>query len=60
MLPIGGSERAILYRRNERLSMFDNNGSFLLVLLEFFLFFAWFMCGWWILGISFAAGTSAA
>jgi len=30
--------------------MFDNNGSFLLVLLEFFLFFAWFMCLWWILG----------
>src|SRR4051794_16486082 len=36
--------------RNERLSMFDNNGSFLLVLFEFFLFFAWFMCLWWILG----------
>ena len=30
--------------------MFDNNGSFLLVLFEFFLFFAWFMCLWWILG----------
>ena len=30
--------------------MFNNNGSFLLVLLEFFLFFAWFMCLFWILG----------
>jgi len=30
--------------------MFNNNGSFLLVLFEFFLFFAWFMCLWWILG----------
>jgi hypothetical protein len=30
--------------------MFDTNGSFLLALLEFFLFFAWFMCLWWILG----------
>jgi hypothetical protein len=45
-----GSERAISHRRNERLSMFDNNGSFLLALFEFFLFFAWFMCLWWILG----------
>ena len=36
--------------RNERLSMFNNNGSFLLALFEFFLFFAWFMCLWWILG----------
>ena len=24
--------------------MFDDNGSFLLALFEFFLFFAWFMC----------------
>jgi len=30
--------------------MFDNNGSFLLAMLEFFLFFAWFMCLFWILG----------
>lgn len=30
--------------------MFNNNGSFLLGLLEFFLFFAWFMCLFWILG----------
>ncbi len=30
--------------------MFNNNGSFLLVLFEFFLFFAWFMCLFWILG----------
>ena len=46
---IVGPERAISHRRNERLSMFDNNGSFLLAMLEFFLFFAWFMCLWWIL-----------
>jgi len=30
--------------------MFDNNGSFLLALFEFFLFFAWFMCLFWIFG----------
>ena len=30
--------------------MFDNNGSFLLAIFEFFLFFAWFMCLWWIFG----------
>jgi Short C-terminal domain/Phospholipase_D-nuclease N-terminal len=30
--------------------MFDDNGSFLLALFEFFLFFAWFMCLFWILG----------
>ena len=30
--------------------MFHTNGSFLLGLLEFFLFFAWFMCLFWILG----------
>jgi ABC-type multidrug transport system fused ATPase/permease subunit len=30
--------------------MFNNNGSFLLALFEFFIFFAWFMCLWWILG----------
>jgi hypothetical protein len=30
--------------------MFNNNGSFLLAMLEFFLFFAWFMCLFWILG----------
>ena len=30
--------------------MFDDNGSFLLVLFEFFLFFAWFMCLFWIFG----------
>ena len=29
--------------------MFDDNGSFLLALLEFFLFFAWFMCLFWVL-----------
>src|SRR6478609_4361501 len=30
--------------------MFNNNGSFLLALLEFFIFFAWFMCLFWIFG----------
>ena len=30
--------------------MFDDNGSFLLALFEFFLFFAWFMCMFWIFG----------
>jgi hypothetical protein len=30
--------------------MFDNNGSFLLALFEFFIFFAWFMCLFWIFG----------
>jgi hypothetical protein len=30
--------------------MFDNNGSFLLAMFEFFIFFAWFMCLWWIFG----------
>ncbi len=30
--------------------MFNNNGSFLLGLFEFFLFLAWFMCLFWILG----------
>ena len=35
---------------NERLArMFDDNGSFLLALFEFFLFFAWFMCLFWVL-----------
>jgi hypothetical protein len=28
--------------------VFDDNGSFLLALFEFFLFFAWFMCLFWI------------
>lgn len=30
--------------------MFNDNGSFLLALLEFFLFFAWLMCLFWIFG----------
>ena len=30
--------------------MFDNNGSFLLALFEFFLWFAWFMCLFWVFG----------
>lgn len=30
--------------------MFNNNGSFLLAMFEFFIFLAWFMCLWWIFG----------
>ena len=30
--------------------MFNDNGSFLIALLEFFLFFAWIMCLFWIFG----------
>ena len=30
--------------------MFDDNGSFLLAMFEFFIFFAWFMCLWYIFG----------
>ena len=30
--------------------VFDDNGSFLLALFEFFLFFAWFMCLFWVIG----------
>jgi uncharacterized SAM-binding protein YcdF (DUF218 family) len=29
--------------------MFNDNGSFLLALFEFFLFFAWFMCLFWVI-----------
>ena len=31
------------------LHVFDDNGSYLLGLIEFFLFFAWFMCLFWVL-----------
>lgn len=30
--------------------MFNDNGSFLLALFEFFLFLAWFMCLFWVFG----------
>ena len=30
--------------------MFDDNGSFLLAMFELFIFFAWFMCLFWIFG----------
>src|SRR6478735_9339408 len=30
--------------------MFNDNGSFILALFEFFLFFAWLMCLFWIFG----------
>ena len=36
--------------------MFNDNGSFLLALFEFFLFFAWFMCLFWIFGDIFRSG----
>jgi hypothetical protein len=29
--------------------MFNEHGSFLLAVFEFFLFFAWFMCLFWVL-----------
>jgi hypothetical protein len=32
------------------MSVFNDNGSFLLALFEFLLFFAWFMCLFWVLG----------
>ena len=57
---IVGPERAISHRRNERLSMFNTNGSFLLAMLEFFLFFAWFMCLWWILADIFRSNAGKA
>jgi hypothetical protein len=39
------------WRRSGRgLSVFDNNGSFLLAMFEFFIFFAWFMCLFWVFG----------
>jgi ABC-type Fe3+ transport system permease subunit len=28
--------------------MFNDNGSFLLAMFEFFIFLAWFMCLWWV------------
>ena len=30
--------------------MFNDNGSFLLAMFELFIFFAWFMCLWWVFG----------
>ena len=30
--------------------MFDDNGSFLLAMFEFFIFLAWFMCLFWVFG----------
>ncbi|MEV4701758.1 SHOCT domain-containing protein [Actinoplanes sp. NPDC049316] len=30
--------------------MFDDNGSFLLAIFEFFIFLAWFMCLFWVFG----------
>jgi len=30
--------------------MFNDNGSFLLAMFEFFIFLAWFMCLWWVFG----------
>src|SRR3954470_3585339 len=50
MLPLLARDGPRRTGHNERASMFNNNGSFLLGLFEFFLFFAWFMCLFWILG----------
>jgi len=36
--------------------VFNDNGSFLLALFEFFLFFAWFMCLFWVIGDIFRSG----
>jgi hypothetical protein len=30
--------------------MFNDNGSFLVAMFEFFIFLAWFMCLWWVFG----------
>src|SRR4029077_18172319 len=38
-----------LHQRKEH-HVFNDNGSFLLALFEFFLFFAWFMCLFWVIG----------
>ena len=50
----GGNLRAALARvshiNGKEHPMFDDNGSFLLALFEFFLFFAWFMCLFWVIG----------
>jgi hypothetical protein len=32
------------------LTVFDDNGSFLLAMFEFFIFVAWFMCLFWVFG----------
>jgi len=32
------------------LAVFDDNGSFLLAMFEFFIFVAWFMCLFWVFG----------
>jgi hypothetical protein len=37
------------HQRKEQ-HVFNDNGSFLLALFEFFLFFAWFMCLFWVIG----------
>lgn len=45
-----GLDRATVLASRKGSLMFDDNGSFLLALLEFFLFFAWIMCLFWIFG----------
>src|SRR3954468_6071247 len=45
--------RGIRRRTRKGGHVFDNNGSFLLAMFEFFVFFAWFMCLWWIFGDMF-------
>src|SRR6478672_13665553 len=46
MKPVGATPSA----RLGGCPMFNDNGSFLVALFEFFLFFAWFMCLFWVLG----------
>jgi Phospholipase_D-nuclease N-terminal/Short C-terminal domain len=45
-----GLDRATVLASRKGSLMFNDNGSFLLALLEFFLFFAWIMCLFWIFG----------
>src|SRR3954470_33168 len=46
----GGSRSDFTCARPKGCPMFDDNGSFLLALFEFFLFFAWIMCLFWVFG----------
>jgi hypothetical protein len=45
-----GRHRSALLASPKGSTMFNDNGSFLVALLEIFLFFAWFMCLFWIFG----------
>jgi hypothetical protein len=45
-----GLDQAAVSASSKGLLMFDNQGSILLAMLEFFLFFAWIMCLFYIFG----------